>query len=66
MPDVKSHLIFMVLGGACFCAAAVWACIGKARSRFGWVYRAEEPIVFWVVVAIYFLAGSFFIGYSLT
>jgi len=42
--------IFLILGGASFCAAVVWTCIGKARTRFqGWVYRAQEPVVFWLV-----------------
>jgi hypothetical protein len=70
MPDWPSQstppYIFLILGGILFCAAVVWTCIGKARTRFhGWVYRAQEPIVFWLVVATYYLAGVYFIGYFL-
>ena len=65
MPDWKSQFIFLILGGISFCAAVVWTCIGKARSRFGWVYRTEEPTVFWLVVTIYYIAAVFFLGNSL-
>ena len=63
MPDCYSHYIYLVLGVIAFCAAVVWTCTGKARTRFhGWVYRAEEPTTFWWVVATYYLGGVFFIG----
>jgi hypothetical protein len=58
--------IFLMFGAVLFFAAVVWTCIGKARTRFhGWVYRTQEPIVFWLVVAIYYLGGIYFIGYYL-
>jgi hypothetical protein len=54
---------FLILGVISFSAAVVWTCIGKARARFGgWVYRAQEPIVFWMVVATYYLAALLFVG----
>jgi len=55
--------ILLILGVISFCAAVVWTCTGKARTRsHGWVYRAREPIVFWVVVATYYLGGLLFVG----
>jgi hypothetical protein len=70
MPDWHSQssspYFFLILGGISFCAGVVWTCIGKARTRFhGWVYRAQEPIVFWLVVATYYLGGVCSIGYFL-
>jgi hypothetical protein len=66
-PDLYSLLrppyIFLLLGCVSFCAAVVWTCIGKARTRFyGWVYRTGEPTQFWLVVAVYYLGGVLFIG----
>jgi len=70
MPDWHSQssspYILLILGGILLCAAVVWTCTGRARTRFhGWVYRAQEPTVFWLVVAVYYLAGVYFIGDSL-
>jgi len=52
----------LILGGISFCAAVVWTFIGKTRTRSGWVYRAKEPIVFWLVVATYYIGAFFFVG----
>ena len=60
MPDWNSQLppsSLLILGGISFCAAVVWTCTGKTRTRSGWVYRAQEPIVFWLVVATYYLGA---------
>ena len=67
MPDLPSLLrppyIYLILGVISFSAAVVWTSIGKAWTRFyGWVYRAKEPKQFWLVVALYYLGGVFFIG----
>jgi len=67
VPDSPSLLrppyIYLIVGVVLFSAAVVWTCIGKARSRFhGWVYRAQEPVVFWLVVATYYLGGVLLIG----
>jgi hypothetical protein len=59
----NSPYTLLILGCASFCAAVVWTCTGKARTRFhGWVYRTQEPIVFWLVVATYYLGGILFVG----
>ena len=63
MPDWYLHYIYLILGIISFCAAVVWTCTGKARTRFhSWVYRAQEPLVFWLVVATYYLGALLFIG----
>jgi hypothetical protein len=63
MPDWYSHYIYLILGIISFSGAVVSTCTGKTRARFsGWVYRAQEPVVFWLVVATYYLGGVFFIG----
>jgi hypothetical protein len=54
-----------VLPGVVFiCAAVIFAGIGKAGSRGGWVSRAEEPTQFWLMVVLYLLTGIGFIAYS--
>ena len=54
----------LIFGGISFCAAVVWTFTGKAKTRFhGWVYRAQEPIVFWLVVATYYLGALLFVGF---
>ena len=54
---------FLMLGIISICAAVVWTRTGKAWVRFhGWVYRAKEPGWFWWEVALYYLAGVFFVG----
>ena len=62
MPDLQSllrvpdfYLIFAVLT---FSLGVVWTCTGKAKVRFGWFYRAQEPISFWFAVAIYYLLAA--------
>ena len=41
--------------------------MGKVWVRFnGWVYRAQEPRIFWGEVALYYLGGVCFIGYFLS
>ena len=70
MPDFYSLLtppyIYLVLGALSFSLAVVWTCTGKALTRYhGLVYRAEEPNLFWWVVATYYLIGVGFIGYFL-
>jgi hypothetical protein len=66
MHDGNSQLppsSLLILGVVSFSAAVVWTGIGKARARFGgWVYRAQEPTVFWMVVATYYLAALLFVG----
>jgi hypothetical protein len=70
MPDLHSlqtsPYYYLILGIILFSLGVLWTCIGKARARFGgWVYRAQEPTQFWLVVAVYYLGGVIFIGYFL-
>jgi hypothetical protein len=51
------------MGGFLFSMAVFSTFTGKTSARFCWVYRAKEPIVFWLVVAMYYLGGVCFIGY---
>lgn len=62
MRDLHLEFILLILGVASFCAALVWTYTGKARTRSGWVYRPKEPIVFWFVVATYYLGAILFLG----
>jgi hypothetical protein len=62
---ISSPYVFLILGVFLFSLGAVWTCTGKASARFTWVYRAEEPCLFWLVVAMYYLGGVCFIGYFL-
>jgi hypothetical protein len=71
MPDwnspIRSPYVFLIVGAISFFGAVVSTFAGKTRARFGgWIYRAKEPSEFWWVVAIYYLAGVFFIGLSLS
>jgi hypothetical protein len=68
MPNLASVLRtpydFLILGIASISAAVVFTFTGKAWVRFnGWVYRAKEPRWFWWEVALYYLAGVWFVGY---
>jgi hypothetical protein len=70
LPDLNSLLkppfIFLILGIFFTSAAVVYTCMGKVWVRFnGWVYRTEEPRVFWGEVIVYYLGGLLFLGYFL-
>lgn len=58
----RSSYLFLMAGIFLFSVAVVSTCTGKASTRFSWVYRAKEPVVFWLLVAMYYLGGLFFIG----
>lgn len=63
---LKPPYVFLLLGDISISAAAIFTVYGKVWVRFnGWVYRKKEPRVFWGEVAIYFLAGVWFVGYFL-
>jgi len=63
MPDWYSQNIYLILGMVFILGALASTCAGKTRSRFsGWVYRAEDPSVFWWTVVIYYGAGVLFIA----
>jgi len=65
MADWHSQLppsSLLVLAAISFCAAVVWTFTGKARTRSGWVHGTQDPIVFWLVVATYYLGSLLFVG----
>jgi len=62
---LKPQTAYLLMGGILFSAAVFSTFTGKVSARFSWVYRAKEPIVFWFLVAAYYLAGVCFIGYFL-
>jgi hypothetical protein len=59
---LRPPYIFLIFGVTLFSAGVVSTCTGKASARFSWVYRAKEPVVFWWLVAFYYLGGVLFIG----
>jgi len=63
---LRPPFIFLILGIISISAAVTFTRMGKVWVRFnGWVYRAEEPRVFWGEVIVYYLGGVFFVGYFL-
>jgi hypothetical protein len=67
MPDLhqflRSPYFSLIVGVISFSLGTVWTCTGRAWTRYhGWVYRAERPTQYWLVVAVYYLGGVFFIG----
>jgi len=50
---MADSFVLLILGFVSFFAAVIWTFAGKERTRSGWVYRAQEPIVCWSVVATY-------------
>jgi H+/Cl- antiporter ClcA len=49
--------LFLIVGG-------ISMCTGKTLTRGqGLVSRAKEPKTFWLIVAVWFLAGTVFIGF---
>jgi hypothetical protein len=59
---IKSPYVFLILGVFLFSLGVVWTCTGRASARFSWVYRDKEPVLFWLLVAMYYLGGVLFIG----
>jgi hypothetical protein len=67
MPDLHSllrplgsNLTFAVF---LFSWAVFCTCTGKAKAPYSpAVYRAQEPILFWWTVGIYYLGGLIFLG----
>jgi hypothetical protein len=66
MPDWYSLLrppyTYLLMGGVFFSMAVYSTFAGRTSARFSWVYRAKEPISFWVLVALYYFGGVLFIG----
>jgi hypothetical protein len=59
---LRPPYISLIFGITLFSVGVVSTCTGKASGRFCWVYRAKEPVVFWWLVAFYYLSGVTFIG----
>lgn len=59
---IRSPYVFLIVGVFLCLVGVASTCTGKTSSRYRWVYRAKEPKDFWWTVAIYYLAGVFFIG----
>ena len=64
-PFLRPPTTYLLMGGILFSAAVFSTFTGKISARFSRVYRAKEPIVFWLLVAAYYLGGVCFIGYFL-
>ena len=63
IPDWYEQNIDAILGLVFLCGAVASTGTGKTLSRGqGWIYRAKEPSTFWWIVAIYYVAGVFFIA----
>lgn len=66
MPDWHSLLgpphIYLFMGGVLFSMAVLSTFAGKTSARFSWVYRAKEPGLFWLLVALYYFGGVLFTG----
>jgi len=61
--DAKTPYGSLAFGVFLLFMGVVFICTGKAYIRFqGWVYRSEEPKVFWWSVGANFLLGALFIG----
>jgi hypothetical protein len=66
VPDsnVRPPYIFLILGAISFFVGMISTFTGETWARFGHVvYRAKEPNEFWWIVAIYYVAAVYFIGY---
>jgi hypothetical protein len=67
VPDLqlflRSPYFSLIVGVISFSLGTVWTCTGRVWIRFhSWVYRAEEPVTYWIAIAVYYLGGVFFIG----
>lgn len=65
--DRISHFItepYHLLGFFFLIVSGISICIGKTLTRGqGLVHRAKKPKTFWLIVAVWFLAGIVFIGF---
>jgi len=63
-PGLMPPYGWLAFGAVLLSLALIGTCTGRTRARFqGWVYRAQEPVLFWLLVAMYYLAGIGFIRY---
>lgn len=66
MEDRVAHFViepYHFLGLVFLIVAGLSICVGKTLTRGqGLVSRADEPKMFWCLVALWFLAGIVFIG----
>lgn len=59
---LKPPNIFLFMGVGSFSVALYSTFSGSVSSRYRWIYRAKEPIGFWLVVAIYYLGSLLCFG----
>lgn len=55
--------INLIIGVVFFSMGVISTSTGKVWGRFRWVYRAEEPSIFWWAIGCCYLAGACLIGY---
>ena len=70
MPDLHSLLgppdSYLTIAVFFFSWGVFCTCTGKAKAPYSpAVYRAQEPIMFWYTVGMYYLGGVISIGYFL-
>ncbi len=50
--------ILLTIGMVALFLAVLYTCLGKAWNRSNaWIYRAKEPVQYWLVVGAYYLGG---------
>ena len=67
MPDLHSLLrppdFYLIIAVLLFSWGVFCMCTGKAKAPYSAaVYRAQEPILFWWTVGIYYFGGVIFLG----
>jgi len=60
--QIDSPYYFLIFGLIFFCLGVVWTFMGRAWGRYSWVYRSRDPIDFWLLVGVYYIAGIIFLG----
>ena len=59
-------LIFLAFGMFLILLSLIQTYLGKAWLRGGgWIYRAKQPIRYWLTVAMCFLCGVLSVGFCL-
>ena len=65
-PSGGLYVIMFWAGIALIAIGVLYACMGRAYASFrGWVYRADKPKGYWLVIASYVVTGAALIAYAL-
>jgi hypothetical protein len=59
---VRPPNIYLLAGCILLFLATVSVFSGRISGRFRWVYRSKDAFIFWILVAVYCLAGACFVG----